>query len=106
MRARRRSTMMFFITHSPCRGRCLLGPYVAVNAVLIGLFGFAAVYHFVLWSHSRRDTVLLVFAIHCALCSLLSGCLIALVTARTPAGGQRVLDGRLELAALAQVSSV
>jgi PAS domain S-box-containing protein len=83
-----------------------LGPYVAVNAVLIGLFGFAAVYHFVLWSQSRRDTVLLVFAIHCALCSLLSGCLIALVTVRTPEGGQRALGARLELAALAQVSSV
>ena len=66
-----------------------MGPYVAVNAVLIGLFGFAAVYHFVLWSQSRRDTVLLVFAIHCTLCSLLSGCLIALVTVRTAAEGQR-----------------
>ena len=83
-----------------------MGPYVAVNAVLIGLFGFAAVYHFVLWSQSRRDTVLLVFAIHCALCSLLSGCLIALVTVRTPEGGQRALGARLEVAALAQVSSV
>jgi hypothetical protein len=57
-----------------------VGSYVAVNAVLIGLFGFSAIYHFVLWSQSRREPVLLIFALHCALCSELSADLIALAT--------------------------
>ena len=83
-----------------------MGPYVAVNAILIGLFGFAAIYHLVLWSQSRRERVLLIFALHCALCCVFSANLIALATTVTPAGGQRALDTRLELAALIQVSSV
>jgi len=41
-----------------------VGPYVALNTVLIGLFGFAAIYHLVLWSQSRRESVLLIFALH------------------------------------------
>jgi signal transduction histidine kinase len=83
-----------------------VGPYVALNAVLIGLFGFSAIYHLVLWSQSRRESVLLIFALHCVLCSVLCGDLIALATAVTPADGQRALDYRLEVAAIAQVSSV
>ena len=48
-----------------------LGPYVAVNAAVVGFFGFATVYHLILWWQSRRETVLLVFAIFCALASAL-----------------------------------
>ena len=83
-----------------------MGPYVTLNAVLIGFFGFAAIYHFVLWWQSRRDAILLIFTLHCALCATLGACLLVLVTARTPAEGQRALDLRLELAALAQISQV
>jgi PAS domain S-box-containing protein len=83
-----------------------VSPYVTFNAVLIGLFGFSALYHMVLWSQSRREPVLLVFALHCAMCSMLSAVLIRLGTAATSAEGQSALDHRLELAALAQVSSV
>ena len=57
-----------------------MGPYVGLNAVLVGLFGFAAIYHVVLWWQSRRDTVLIIFAVHCALCALISADLLALVT--------------------------
>jgi PAS domain S-box-containing protein len=83
-----------------------VGPYVTLNAVLIGFFGFAAIYHFVLWWQSRREAILLIFALHCALCATFGACLLALVTAQTPAEGQRALDARLELAALAQISQV
>jgi signal transduction histidine kinase len=83
-----------------------VGPYVAVNAILIGIFGYAAIYHFVLWSQSRGQAVLLVFALHCVLCSAFSACLIALVTAHTPQQGQRALDFRLELSSLGQISSI
>src|SRR5258705_9439720 len=83
-----------------------MGPYVAVNAVLIGFFGFAAIYHVVLWSQSRRDTVLIVFAVHCLLCALISANLLALAMAETVGAGQRALDLRTNLATLAQVSRV
>jgi signal transduction histidine kinase len=83
-----------------------VGPYVALNAVFIGLYGFSAIYHVVLWSQSRRESVLLVFALHSALCCLLSVALIALSTAVTPADGQRALDIRVAIAALVQIPSV
>lgn len=83
-----------------------MGPYVGLNAVLIGLFGFAAIYHVVLWSQSRRDAVLIIFAAHCALCALISADLLALVTAQTVGQGQRALDLRTDFATLAQVSTV
>lgn len=66
-----------------------MGPYVGLNGVLIGLFGFAAIYHVVLWSQSRRDAVLIIFAAHCALCALISADLLALVTAHTGSSTRR-----------------
>jgi len=83
-----------------------VGPYVAVNAVLIGLFGFAAIYHVVLWSQSRRDAILITFAVHCAMCALFSGTILALVTTQTVGQGQRALDLRADLGILVQVSTV
>jgi PAS domain S-box-containing protein len=83
-----------------------LGPYLTLNAAFIGFFGFAAIYHFVLWWQSRREAILLVFAFHCALCASLSLSLLLLVTARTLPEGQHALDSRWELAVLAQISQV
>jgi signal transduction histidine kinase len=83
-----------------------VGPYVALNAVLVGLFGFAAIYHLVLWSQSRRDRVLIIFAVHCGLCTLVSANLLALVSAQTVEQGQRALTLRTDLATLAQISTV
>ena len=83
-----------------------MGPYHTLNAVFVGFFGFAAIYHFVLWWQSRREAILLVFALHCALCASLSACLLVLVTVRTTPDGQQALNLRLELAALAQISQV
>src|SRR5437773_914504 len=87
-------------------GGAPVGPYVALNAVLIGLFGFAAIYHIVLWSQARRDAVLIIFAGHCTLCTLISADLLALVTAQTVGQGQRALYLRTDIASLAQVSTV
>ena len=83
-----------------------MGPYFVLNAVLIGLYGFSAVYHLVLWWQSRREPVLLAFALHCAFCSALSTALIALASAATPEAGELALDRRVELAAITQVSQV
>jgi len=83
-----------------------VGPYFLLNAVLIGLYGFSAIYHLVLWWQSRREPILLVFALHCVVCSVLSAGLMALASAATPADGQRALDLRTEIAAIAQISQV
>ena len=83
-----------------------MGPYVALNAVLVGAFGFAAIYHLVLWSQARRDAVLLIFVVHCILCASVSATLIALVDASTPAEGQRALDLRTDFVVLSQVTTV
>jgi PAS domain S-box-containing protein len=87
-------------------GRCALGPFLTLNAVLIGFFGFAAIYHFVLWLQSRRQVVLLVFAIHCLLLSAFSADVLALVTAQTPREGQRALDLRVDIVFLSHISAV
>jgi signal transduction histidine kinase len=83
-----------------------MGPYVALNAVLVGVFGFAAIYHLVLWSQARRDAVLLTFVVHCVLCATLSANLVALVLASNPQEGQRALDLRTDLAVLGQITTV
>jgi two-component system, NarL family, sensor kinase len=83
-----------------------MGPYVGLNAILIGFFAFAAIHHFLLWLPSRRDTALLALAFLCALCALFSANIIGLVTARTPAEGQRALDLRLDVGLLCLVPAV
>jgi signal transduction histidine kinase len=83
-----------------------VGPYVGMNAILIGFFGFAAIYHVLLWVQSRRDAATLAFAFLCAICAMVSANIIALVTARTPAEGQRALDLRVDLALLSLIPAV
>jgi len=83
-----------------------MGLYVGVHTALIGLYGFAAIYHLVLWWQSRRSAVLLLFALHCTLFAIFSADIVALLTARTPAEGQRDLDLRAGLGLLVTVTSV
>ena len=45
----------------------ILGPFFLLNAALIGFFGFAAIYHFILWRSSRHEILLAVFSADCAL---------------------------------------
>ena len=43
-------------------GVASVGAYGVLNAVFIGLYGFSAVYHLLLWWQSRREAILLAFA--------------------------------------------
>jgi signal transduction histidine kinase/ActR/RegA family two-component response regulator len=83
-----------------------VGPYVLLNVALVGFFGFAAVYHLVIWWYSRRESVLLVFAAHTALCSIFSALIVVLVTARTPPEAQTALELRTAVAVLVQMTSM
>ena len=83
-----------------------MGPFVFVNTLLVGFFGFAALHYFWLWWLSRRERVLLVLAVHCVLCALLSPCLIGIATATTPSECQSALDTRTTVGILGQVSAL
>lgn len=83
-----------------------MGPYFILNSVFIGLYGFSAIYHFVLWWQSRREPILLFFAVHCALCALLSADLMALAGATTVVEGQQALDRRVAVAATIHITQV
>jgi hypothetical protein len=83
-----------------------VNPYLGVVVALIGVFGFAALYHFVLWSQSRRDALLLVFALHCSICTAFSASLVALTIADTIGEGQRALDLRVSLGLAGQITAV
>jgi two-component system sensor histidine kinase UhpB len=83
-----------------------MGPYVFVNTFLVGFFGFAALHYIWLWCLSRREYVLLVFALHCALFASSGPYLIVIATAASPTECQPGLDGRTTIGLLAQVSTV
>jgi two-component system sensor histidine kinase UhpB len=83
-----------------------MSPYLYVNTFLIGFFGFAALHYFWVWSLSRREYVLLIFALHCVLCASIGPYLIALATAASAAECQLGLDARTTIGLLAQVSTV
>ena len=77
-----------------------MGPYVGLNAILIGFFGFAAIYHLLLWWQSRRDAVLLAFAFTCTAAAVNTAALIGVATSQALAPAQRALDARLGAAVL------
>lgn len=83
-----------------------MGPYVVFNAALIGFFSFAGLCLLLVRWESRRDSILLLFAVHCALCAVFSGCILGLVEARTPAEGQRAFDLRLDIGFLIHITAV
>src|SRR6516162_4104560 len=83
-----------------------MSPYLFVHTFLIGFFGFAALHYFWLWCLSRREYVLLVFALHCLLCAGIGPYLIMIATAATPAECQPGLDARTTIGLLIQVSTV
>jgi len=71
-----------------------VGWYVTLHALLAGFFGFGAVQYFAQWCWSRRERVLLLFAVHCLLGVSLSLALLALSQATTIAGAQLALGVR------------
>jgi PAS domain S-box-containing protein len=83
-----------------------MSPYLFVNTFLIGFFSFAAVHYFWLWCLSRREYVLIVFAVHCVLCAGFGPYVIAIATAATPAECQLGLDARSTIGLLVQVTTV
>ncbi len=74
-----------------------MGPYVFFYAALIGFFAFAAIYHFVLWSASRRERLLAVFSFDCVVRAALCGAILRLITATDPAETQEVVRFRIAL---------
>jgi two-component system sensor histidine kinase UhpB len=83
-----------------------MSPYLYVNTILIGFFGFAALHYFWLWCLSRREYALLVFALHCVLCASFGPYLILIATAATATECQPGLDGRSTIGLLVQVTTV
>jgi two-component system sensor histidine kinase UhpB len=83
-----------------------MSPYLFVNTFLIGFFGFAALHYFWLWCLSRREFVLLVFAVHCVLCASIGPFVIVIATASTGTDCQPALDARTTIGLLTQVSTV
>src|SRR5690242_17150633 len=80
--------------------------YVFVNTVLVGFFGFAAVYHLVLWWMSRGERLLLAFALLCGLLGALSVTLVDLATVHTVQAAQDALRARVTLGCLFICASV
>lgn len=72
-----------------------MGPFLLLNASLVGFFGFAAVYHLILWWSSRRETLLAVFSLDCALRSVSCGIAMGLATSLTVAEAQSNLYSRI-----------
>ena len=75
-----------------------MGRYVTLHALLAGFFAFAAVHYFTQWYWSRRESVLALFSLLCALGMGVSLVLFALAQAATIAQAQAALDARTTLA--------
>ncbi len=72
-----------------------MGPFLLLNASLVGFFGFAAVYHLILWTTSRRETLLAVFSVDCALRAVSCGIAMGLATSTNIAEAKGNLYGRI-----------
>jgi two-component system cell cycle sensor histidine kinase/response regulator CckA len=71
-----------------------MGPYQFTNAVLVGFFGFGAIYHLILWSRARRERAILAFALLCMVSAANSYAVMMVVSATTVEAAQRALDLR------------
>jgi PAS domain S-box-containing protein len=69
-----------------------LDTLVTVNAVLAGVFAFAAIHYAVHWWLSRHERVLLVFSVQCGLFALLGLAMNSFFRATTVADSQAALD--------------
>jgi PAS domain S-box-containing protein len=74
-----------------------VGPFVFLYAALVGFFAFAAFYHLILWSASRRDTLLAVFSTECVLQAATSGVIFAIARAATVAEADRAIWARVAI---------
>ncbi|HLG55929.1 MAG TPA: PAS domain S-box protein [Vicinamibacterales bacterium] len=81
-----------------------MGPYIFANAALSGFFAFGAIYHFILWSRSRREWTLLAFALVSFLSSVNAYAVLSIATAHTVVEGQQALNLRGHVAGLSVIS--
>ena len=83
-----------------------MGPFLILNAALVGFFGFAAIYHLILWYSSRRETLLAVFGTDCGVRAVFIGAMMALATVTTPAEAQSAQHARIAFGILIMVTWV
>ena len=88
-----------------------MGPYLFVNAFLAGFFAFGAVYHFILWLRTRRESTLLAFVVVSLIQSGQAVAVLLVAIAETTADGQfalnlRTAGGALNVAALAWLLAI
>src|SRR5262245_25356080 len=75
-----------------------MGPYLFANAALTGFFLFGAIYHFILWSRSRANQTLLLFAIVTLLMAINGFAMVTMATAQHLDTAQWALDLRGHMA--------
>lgn len=83
-----------------------MGPFHLLYAALIGFFAFSAVYHLILWSTSRRDTLLAIFSFDCLVRAGLCLALVALITSTTPEEAFTAMRARVALVLLTLITSL
>jgi len=83
-----------------------MGPFLLINAALVGFFAFAALYHLILWTSSRRETLLAVFAADCTMRAIFSLVVMGMLSATTIEQAQTTLHLRLAVGALIMVTWV
>jgi PAS domain S-box-containing protein len=81
-----------------------MGPYLFANAALTGFFLFGAIYHFILWSRTRDNRTLLLFAIVTLVSAVNSYAMVGIATAQTVDSAQQVLNLRGNMAVLLVMS--
>lgn len=77
-----------------------MGPFLLLNASLVGFFGFASIYHLILWQANRRETLLGVFGLDCAFRAVMSGVVMSIATSATVAEAQHSLHARIAVGLL------
>jgi signal transduction histidine kinase len=77
-----------------------MGPYMLVNAGLVGAFACAAVIHLIFWALDRSDRLSLALAVYSTIAAWFSVVMLVFYSTRDPAVSQVALDARTTLACL------
>jgi len=73
---------------------------------MVGFFAFAAIYHGILWTSSRKEVLLAVFSFDCLVRAGLCLSLFAIITATTPEEAFTASRSRVSLVALTLIASL
>jgi PAS domain S-box-containing protein len=82
-----------------------MGPYLFLYAVLVGFFAFAAFYHAVLWSVDRREPLLAVFSLDCAVRAALCWSLVSILSAQSTDAAYDAVALRIALVLLMMIAA-